>query len=643
MQHLLKEKRAFTVCQHFAKQANLQGPQIRDDADRDYLGYWERQAEHLHWFNRWSQVLDWKPPYAAWFVEGSMNISYNCLDRHMPALQDKVAFYWENEQGSQRTVTYGWLYQQVQRCANVLKKLGVKKGDRVALYMPMIPEAVVAMLACARIGAIHTVVFAGFSAQALADRIRDAACSLVITADATYRKGSHVPLKAQVDESLTYAGDTVKQVLVMHNVSVDCAMQSGRDVWYHEISALVDDVCPAEPMDAEDISFILYTSGTTGKPKGIVHTTGGYAVGAYTTMQMVFDAKKSDIFWCTADIGWITGHTYVAYGPLLHGLTQVMYEGSLSDPHKGRVWELIEKYSVTIFYTAPTAIRMFCKWGDALPAAYTMSSLRLLGSVGEPLNPEAWIWYYTQIGKERCPIVDTWWQTETGSHMISTLPGIDTMRPGYAGKALPGVQIALVNDHQRPIQQGAGLLTITRPWPSMLRTIWNDDERYVSTYFRAPRFDSYYTGDAASYDEHGNIMIIGRVDDVLNVSGHRIGTMEIESALVNHSAVAEVAVVPKPHDIKGQAIVAFVILKEGHQPEESLKQVLKQHVVTVIGAIARPDEIIFTPDVPKTRSGKIMRRLLRELVHRVPLSDMTTLANQEVIAALKQYYQSDCS
>lgn len=643
MQQLLKEKRAFTVCPNFARSATVQSPQIRDHADRDYLDYWQRQAEQLHWFNRWSRVLDWKPPYAAWFVEGSMNISYNCLDRHMPALQDKIALYWENEQGSQRTVTYGWLYQQVQRCANVLKKLGVKKGDRVALYMPMIPEAVVAMLACARIGAIHTVVFAGFSAHALADRIQDAACSLVITADATYRKGVHVPLKAQVDESLAYAGDTVKQVLVMNNLSTDCVMQSGRDVWYHEISALVDDVCPAESMDAEDTFFILYTSGTTGKPKGIVHTTGGYAVGAYTTMQMVFDVKQSDIFWCTADIGWITGHTYVAYGPLLHGLTQVMYEGSLSDPHKGRVWELIEAYNVTIFYTAPTAIRMFCKWGDALPAAYDMSSLRLLGSVGEPLNPEAWIWYYTQIGKERCPIVDTWWQTETGSHMISTLPGIDTMKPGYAGKALPGIQIALVDDYQQPIQKGAGLLTITRPWPSMLRTIWNDDERYVSTYFRAPCFDSYYTGDAASYDEHGNIMIIGRVDDVLNVSGHRIGTMEIESALVNHPAVAEVAVVPKPHDIKGQAIVAFVILKEGYQPEEHLKQALKQHVVTVIGAIARPDEIVFTLDVPKTRSGKIMRRLLRELVCYAPLSDTTTLANQEVIAALKQYYQSDCS
>ena len=641
MQNLLKEKRHFRASEVFIHDANVRDHELFNLAQKDYLAYWQKQAEQLHWVTPFKEILRWEPPYASWFVGGKLNLSYNCLDRHIPALKDKVAFHWEGELGDEQVLTYGQLYQQVQLCANGLKKLGIKKGDRVALYMPMIPEAVIAMLACTRIGAIHTVVFAGFSSHALAERIKDAGCKLVITADGGYRKGTILPLKAQVDEALKQVGDTVEHVLVVNHVQSTCAMQAGRDVWYHTLCASVDSVCAPELMDAEDILFILYTSGTTGKPKGIVHTTGGYAVGAYTTTHMVFDAKDTDVFWCTADVGWITGHTYVAYGPLLNGLTQFIYEGAPSHPHKGRVWELIEKYKVNVLYTAPTAIRMFSKWGDAIPASYDLSSLRLLGSVGEPLNPEAWIWYYTQIGNERCPIVDTWWQTETGSHMISHLPGIHTMKPGYAGKPLPGVEVALVDEQQQKINEGSGLLTITRPWPSMLRTIWNDDQRFRKTYFRAPNYDVYYTGDAATQDEDGNFMIIGRVDDVINVSGHRIGTMEIESALVDHKAVAEVAVVPKPHEITGQAIVAFVILKEGYKPTDLLKKELKQHVTNFIGAIARPDQIVFTADVPKTRSGKIMRRLLREMVHNVPLSDMTTLANQEVIDALKQYYQTE--
>ncbi len=641
MQNLLKENRHFEASQAFIDEANVKDLELFNLAQQDYLAYWQQQAEQLHWSTPFKEILTWKPPYASWFRGGEMNLSYNCLDRHMPNLKDKVAFYWQGELGGERELTYGQLHQQVQTCANGLKKLGIKKGDRVALYMPMIPEAVIAMLACTRIGAIHTVVFAGFSSHALAERIKDAGCKLVITADGGYRKGTILPLKAHVDEALKQAGDTVEHVLVVDHVQAACTMHSDRDVWYHTLSASVDSVCPPEPMDAEDILFILYTSGTTGKPKGIVHTTGGYAVGAYTTTRMVFDAKDTDVFWCTADVGWITGHTYVAYGPLLNGLTQLIYEGAPSHPHKGRMWELIEKYKVNVLYTAPTAIRMFSKWGDAIPASYDLSSLRLLGSVGEPLNPEAWIWYYKQIGNERCPIVDTWWQTETGSHMISHLPGIHTMKPGYAGKPLPGVEVALVDEQQQRINKGSGLLTITRPWPSMLRTIWNDDQRYRKTYFRAPNYDVYYTGDAATQDEDGNFMIVGRVDDVINVSGHRIGSMEIESALVAHKAVAEVAVVPKPHEIKGQAIVAFVILKEGYQPTDLLKKELKKHVTNFIGAIARPDQIIFTIDVPKTRSGKIMRRLLREMVCNVPLSDMTTLANQEVIDLLKRYYGTE--
>ncbi len=639
MQNLLKEDRLFSASQRFKDDARIKDRALFDLADNNYLDYWQKEAENLHWFKTWDKVLDWQPPHAQWFIGGKTNISYNCLDRHMPALKDKVAYFWRGEyEGCERVYTYGDMHEWVQKCANGLKKLGVKKGDRVAIYMPMIVEAVVAMQACARIGAIHTVVFAGFSSHALAERINDAECILVITADFVHRKGKQIPIKKQVDEAVKDCA-TIQHVMVFSTTEESCALKLGRDVWYHELVEDVADVCPAEPMDAEDPLFILYTSGTTGKPKGIVHTVGGYMVGAYTTTKHVFDIKDSDVFWCTADVGWITGHTYVAYGPMLNGMTQVIYEGAPNYPHKGIFWEIIQEYGVTIFYTAPTAIRMFCKWGADILKNYDLGSLRLLGSVGEPLNPEAWMWYHEYVGNKNCPIVDTWWQTETGSIMITNFPSIDHQKPGYAGKPLPGIEVGLVDESGNPIVDGSGLLTIKKPWPSMLRTLWKDDARYRATYFRAPNYDTYYCGDAAAKDEHGNIMIIGRVDDVINVSGHRIGTMEVESALVDHEAVAEVAVVPKPHEIRGEAIVAFVILKEHVLPDEALKDRLKKHVVEMIGAIARPETIIFTPDVPKTRSGKIMRRLLREMVHDLPLSDMTTLANQEVVCSLKEHYQ----
>lgn len=641
MQNLLKEDRLFTACKQFKENALIQNRALFDLAEKDYLRYWEQEAEQLHWFKKWDKVLDWQPPHAQWFLDGKTNISYNSLDRHIPELKDKVAFYSRGEyEESGQVFTYGDMHQWVQKCANGLKKLGVKKGDRVAIYMPMIVEAVVAMQACARIGAIHTVVFAGFSSHALADRINDAECSLVITANVVHRKCNIIPLKKQVDDAIKDCS-SIEHVMVFENMNEPCAMLPNRDVWYHELVANVSDTCSAEPMDAEDPLFILYTSGTTGKPKGIVHTVGGYMVGAYATTKYVFDIKDEDIFWCTADVGWITGHTYVAYGPMLNGATQVIYEGAPSYPHKGIFWEIVQEHNVTIFYTAPTAIRMFSKWGATILDAYDLSSLRLLGSVGEPLNPEAWIWYHEYVGGKKCPIVDTWWQTETGSIMITNLPSIDHQKPGYAGKPLPGIKVALVDEKGNEIKQGSGLLTITQPWPSMMRTLWKDDARYRSTYFRPPNYDVYYCGDAATKDEHSNIMIIGRVDDVINVSGHRIGTMEIESALVDHVAVAEVAVVPKPHQIKGESIIAFVILKEHIQPNDALKNALQKHVVEVIGAIARPESIIFTHDVPKTRSGKIMRRLLKEMVQDVPMSDMTTLANQEVVIALKEHYSNE--
>lgn len=641
MRNLLKEDRLFSARQKFKESARVKDRALFDFAGQDYVDYWQKEAEYLHWFKKWDTVLDWQPPHAQWFTGGKTNISYNCLDKHMPHLKDKIAYFQRGEhEGCERVYTYGDMHEWVQKCANGLKKLGVKKGDRVAIYMPMIVEAVVAMQACARIGAIHTVVFAGFSSHALAERINDAECTLVITADVVHRKGKQIALKQQVDQAVKDC-PTIERVMVFSTMQETCHMSNGRDVWYHELVQDVADVCAAEPMDTEDPLFILYTSGTTGKPKGIVHTVGGYMVGAYTTTKYVFDVQDADVFWCTADVGWITGHTYVAYGPMLNGLTQVIYEGAPNYPHKGIFWEIIQEYEVTLFYTAPTAIRMFCKWGADILQSYDLSSLRLLGSVGEPLNPEAWMWYYEHVGNKKCPIVDTWWQTETGSIMITNLPSIDHQKPGYAGKPLPGIQVELVGESGDQITHGSGLLTIKKPWPSMLRTLWKDDARYRATYFRSPNYDTYYCGDAAAKDEHGNIMIIGRVDDVINVSGHRIGTMEIESAMVDHAYVAEVAVVPKPHEIKGQSIVAFVILNESVVPNDSLKDTLKKHVIDMIGAIARPEKIIFTHDLPKTRSGKIMRRLLREMVHELPLSDMTTLANQEVVCSLKEHYQQE--
>lgn len=639
MEHLLLEDRTFVASAAYKDQANVRDHALFNVAGKDFVSYWQAEAVRLHWFKQWCKTLDWQPPHAQWFVGGKTNMSYNCLDRHMPKHTNKVALYWQGEGEEKKTITYGELLDQVQRCANGLKKLGVKKGDRVAIYMPMIPEAIVAMQACARIGAIHTVVFAGFSAHALADRIQDAACKVVLTANGSYRKGQLLRTKNRVDEAVAQC-PSVERVVVVRQVADACEM-SERDVWYHDLVAQADPVCAPEPMDAEDPLFILYTSGTTGKPKGVVHTTGGYMVGAYATTKYVFDVKDTDVFWCTADVGWITGHTYVAYGPLLNGMTQLIYEGALHHPHKGRTWELIEQYKVTTLYTAPTAIRMFSSWSVIIPHSYDMRSLRLLGSVGEPLNPEAWMWYYEHVGSNKCPIVDTWWQTETGSIMITSLPSIEPMKPGYAGKPLPGIAAQLVDDAGKPIVTGSGLLAITKPWPSMARTLWKDDARFKDTYFKAPDYNVYYCGDAAARDEQGNIMIVGRIDDVINVSGHRIGAAEIESALVDHQAVAEVAVVPRPHAITGQEIVAFVILKEREQKDVALQKVLQQHVVDMIGAIARPAQIVFVPDLPKTRSGKIMRRLLRELVSGLPLSDTTTLADPDIMRVITECYHAE--
>jgi acetyl-CoA synthetase len=634
IEHLLEEERVFMASATFKESARVRDHVLYELAGKDFRTYWEREARELCWFEQWERVLDWQPPHVQWFVGGKTNISYNCLDRHMPEKKDKVALHWQGEGQEKRALTYGELLDKVQKCANGLKRLGIKKGDTVAIYMPMIPEAVVAMQACARIGAIHTVVFAGFSSQALADRIQDAGCKIVLTANSYYRKGQLLCIKEKVDDAVAQC-PSVEYVVVVSQETDQCTMLD-RDIRYHDLLVQADSLCAPEPMDAEDPLFILYTSGTTGKPKGVLHTVGGYMVGAYATTKYVFDVKDSDIFWCTADVGWITGHTYVAYGPLLNGMTQLMYEGALHHPHKGRTWELIEQYRVTTLYTAPTAIRMFSVWGQEIPYQYDMSSLRLLGSVGEPLNPEAWMWYYEHIGNSRCPIVDTWWQTETGSIMITSLPGVESMKPGFAGKPLPGVVVRLVDDGGNPIKTGSGLLTITKPWPSMARTIWKDDVRFKETYFRSPDYNVYYCGDAAARDEQGNIMIIGRIDDVINVSGHRIGAAEIESALIDHHAVAEVAVVPRPHAITGQEIVAFVILKEQQQQDETLQKILQQHVVGVIGAIARPGKIVFVPDLPKTRSGKIMRRLLRELVEGLPLSDTTTLADPDIMQVIAE-------
>ena len=639
---LLNEDRSFPPPPAFAASAVINDPDIYARAAKDPEAFWAGFASELEWLQPWSKVLDWNPPDARWFVDGKINVAANCLDRHARSWRrNKAAFIWEGEPGDRRTLTYFDLYRQVCQFANVLKKLGVKKGDRVALYMPLIPELAIAMLSCARIGAVHSVVFGGFSAESLRDRINDSTCTVLVTADGGYRRGGIVPLKQVADEALEDTPSIQHVVVVKRGFGdIPVHIKEGRDHWYHQLMQDASYDCPAEPMDAEDMLYILYTSGTTGKPKGIVHTTGGYLVGAYATTKWVFDLKEDDVYWCTADIGWVTGHSFVVYGPLANGATVVMYEGAPDWPKKDRLWEIVERYGVSIFYTAPTAIRAFMKWGTDWPAGHNLSSLRLLGSVGEPINPEAWMWYHLHIGASRCPIVDTWWQTETGSIMITPLPGITKTKPGSATHAFPGISAEILTDKGDKVPVGGGLLAITKPWPSMLRTIYGDHERYKTQYWSRWGNDVYFTGDGAKKDDEGYHWLLGRVDDVLNVAGHRIGTMEVESALVDHPKVAEAAVVGRTHEIKGQAIAAFVTVKEGVKPSEDLANELKRHVAHKIGAIARPDDIIFSADLPKTRSGKIMRRLLRDIAEGKALGDTTTLADPTVVAKLKEQYES---
>jgi acetyl-CoA synthetase len=641
---LLQEDRTFAPSAAFRAQANIRDESVYERAESDPEAFWADFAKELEWFTPWSQVLEWKPPHAKWFVGGTLNASVNCVDRHVRSgRRNKAAIVWEGEPGDRRTLTYFDLYRQVSQFANVLKSLGVKRGDRVAIYLPLIPELAIAMLACARIGAIHSVVFGGFSSESLRDRINDSQCTLLVTADGGWRRGNVVPLKEMADEALEGTPSIRNVVIVqrLHGSPVPVHITEGRDHWYHRLMQDAPYACEPEKMDAEDMLYILYTSGTTGKPKGIVHTTGGYLVGTYATTKWVFDLKEDDVYWCTADIGWVTGHSYVVYGPLANGATVVMYEGAPDCPKKDRFWEIIERCGVTIFYTAPTAIRAFMRWGTEWPGRHDMSSLRLLGSVGEPINPEAWVWYYRHIGGERCPVVDTWWQTETGAIMITPLPGITVCKPGSATRAFPGIKAEIKTEKGESVESGGGLLALTRPWPAMLRGIYGDPERYVKQYWSRWTPDVYFTGDGAKRDQDGYFMLLGRVDDVLNVAGHRIGTMEVESALVDHPRVAEAAVVGRSHEIKGQAVAAFVTLKEGTQGTELLVAELKDHVAKKIGSIARPDDIIFAADLPKTRSGKIMRRLLRDIAEGKTLGDTTTLADPAVVARLKDQYQDE--
>ena len=638
---LLQEDRKFAPPPEFAAAAHVSDPAVYERAEQDPEAFWAGFASELEWSEPWTQVLDWKPPHAKWFVGGKLNACVNCVDRHARTWRrNKAAIIWEGEPGDRRTITYWELYREVSRFANVLRHLGIRKGDRVAIYLPMIPELAIAMLACARIGAIHSVVFGGFSAESLRDRINDQQARLLITADGGYRRGNVVQLKRVADEALTSAPSVEQVVVVQRRTSpFTVEFQEGRDHWYHDLMHRAPLECPAEPMDAEDMLYILYTSGTTGRPKGIVHTTAGYLVGVYATTRWVFDLRDEDVYWCTADIGWVTGHSYVVYGPLAAGATVVMYEGAPDFPHKDRFWEIIAQHGVTIFYTAPTAIRAFMRWGPSWPQRHDLSSLRLLGSVGEPINPEAWIWYHLYSGREQCPIVDTWWQTETGHIMISPLPGITSTKPGSATQPFPGIKAEIRTDRGEAVDVGGGLLALTRPWPGMLRGIYGDMDRYVAQYWSRWSDDIYFTGDGAKRDEEGYLWLLGRVDDVLNVAGHRIGTMEVESALVDHPHVAESAVVGRPHEIKGQAVAAFVTVKEGVHGTPDLAEELRQHVATKIGAIARPDDIIFAADLPKTRSGKIMRRLLRDIAEGKALGDTTTLADPAVVQMLKSKYE----
>ena len=640
--NLLREARVIAPSEEFRKGARANDESIYARAAADPEAFWASFAAELDWMQPWTKVLEWKSPDARWFDGGKLNVSANCLDRHVrTARRNKAALIWEGEPGERRTLTYFDLHRQVCQFSNVLRSLGVKKGDRVALYMPLVPELAIAMLACARIGAIHSVVFGGFSSESLRDRINDAQATVLVTADGGYRRGNIVPLKQMADEALKDT-PSIRHVVVYHRASgapFPIHMQDGRDHWYHALMQDASADAAPEPMDSEDMLYILYTSGTTGKPKGIVHTTGGYLVGVYATTQLVFDLRDDDVYWCTADIGWVTGHSYVVYGPLANGATVLMYEGAPDWPQKDRFWQLIEQYGVTIFYTAPTAIRAFMKWGSEWPAKRNLGSLRLLGSVGEPINPEAWMWYHEHIGHGRCPIVDTWWQTETGHILITPLPGIVATKPGSATRTFPGVTAEIRNQAGDRAEKG-GLLALTKPWPGMLRGIYGDRDRFIQQYWSKWQDGVYFTGDGAWLDKDGYYWLLGRVDDVLNVAGHRIGTMEVESALVDHPKVAEAAVVGKLHEIKGQAVAAFVTLKEGVERTSELVDELKEHVVRKIGALARPDQILFAADLPKTRSGKIMRRLLRDIAEGKALGDTTTLADPNVVARLKDEYES---
>jgi acetyl-CoA synthetase len=639
---LLREDRRFPPTAEWQRHAIVSDPGVYERANADPETFWAGFASELEWIQPWTEVLRWNPPHAEWFAGGKLNASANCLDRHVrTARRNKAAIIWEGEPGDRRTLTYWDLYRQVGAFANVLKSLGVKRGDRVALYLPLIPELAIAMLACARIGAVHSVVFGGFSAESLRDRINDAQAVLLVTADGGYRRGQIVPLKKMADEALQETPSIRNVVVVQRQAGapIPVDIQEDRDHWYHRLMQHASAVCEPEAMDAEDMLYILYTSGTTGKPKGIVHTTGGYLVGTYATTKWVFDLRENDVYWCTADIGWVTGHSYVVYGPLANGATVLMYEGAPDWPQKDRFWELIERHGVTIFYTAPTAIRAFMRWGTDWPAGRDLTSLRLLGSVGEPINPEAWVWYHRNIGRGRCPVVDTWWQTETGMIMITPLPGITNTKPGSATLPFPGISAEIRDGKGHRVETGGGLLALTRPWPAMLRGIYGDPERFVKQYWSRWPDGTYFTGDGARRDDDGFYWLLGRVDDVLNVAGHRLGTMEVESALVDHAKVAEAAVVGRPHEIKGQAVAAFVTLKEGNKPSDALIDELKEHVVKKIGAIARPDQILFAPDLPKTRSGKIMRRLLRDIAEGKALGDTTTLADPAVVARLKAEYE----
>jgi acetyl-CoA synthetase len=635
--NLLREREQYPVPEAFREHALVRDDRIREGADRDPEGFWAGEAQKLQWSRPWEKVLEWDPPVARWFVGGRINVSENCLDRHVATpRRNKAAIAWEGEPGERRALTYHQLWREVSRFANVLKGLDVKRGDRVTIYMPMVPELPIAMLACARIGAVHSVIFGGFSARSIQDRVEDAESAVLVTADAGYRRGNLVPLKRTVDDAVA-GSDTVRHVVVHRRAGIDVPMREGRDRWWHELTAGADGVCAPEPMEATDPLFILYTSGTTGKPKGIQHSTGGYLVGVATTSRYVFDLKEDDLFWCTADCGWVTGHSYVVYGPLANGASVFMYEGAPDWPRPDRWWSMVEENDITILYTAPTAIRAFMRSGDEYPGRHDLSSLRLLGTVGEPINPEAWRWYHRVIGGGRCPIVDTWWQTETGMILITPLPGTTTTKPGSATRPFPGVAAEVVDDRGRPVPVNkGGYLVLTKPWPAMLQTIFRDPDRYREVYWsQVP--GKYFTGDGARIDEDGYVWLMGRIDDVINVAGHRIGTMEVESALVAHPKVAEAAVVGRPHPVKGQSLVAYIVLKAGVARSDDLATEVRKHVREAIGPIAVPDDVFVTDKLPKTRSGKIMRRVIRALVSKQEIGDTTTLEDPEAVDEVRRW------